>query len=104
MTLDGPINGETFLTYIERFWVPMLMPGDGAAMDNLSSQKAASIAEGVRSVGARVMNLPLKKRAKTEISDLWKGMACLLGRDFSYWVLRPYPKLGKVTVTKQKAL
>jgi len=26
--IDGPINGESFLAYVERFLVPALKPGD----------------------------------------------------------------------------
>jgi DDE superfamily endonuclease len=33
--IDGPINGETFLAYIEQVLVPTLRPGDIVVIDNL---------------------------------------------------------------------
>ncbi len=37
--LDGPINGQSFLAYVEQFLVPTLCPGDVVIMDNLGSHK-----------------------------------------------------------------
>ncbi len=34
-TIDGAVNGEIFLAYIHRVWVPTLRKGDVVAMDNL---------------------------------------------------------------------
>lgn len=33
--IDGPINGDSFRTYVEQFLVPTLLPGDIVFMDNL---------------------------------------------------------------------
>jgi hypothetical protein len=38
--IDGPINGESFLAYVEQILVPTLAPGDIVIMDNLGSTKA----------------------------------------------------------------
>ncbi len=38
---DGPINGESFLRYVEQFLVPTLKPGDIVVMDNLGSHRPA---------------------------------------------------------------
>ena len=35
--IDGPINGEAFLLYIEKVLVPTLLHGDIVIMDNLGS-------------------------------------------------------------------
>ena len=37
---DGPIDGESFRTYVEKVLVPTLHPGDIVIMDNLGSHKA----------------------------------------------------------------
>jgi transposase len=39
--IDGPINGESFLAYVEQVLVPTLQPGDIVVMDNLGSHKGA---------------------------------------------------------------
>ncbi|HXQ53077.1 MAG TPA: transposase, partial [Stellaceae bacterium] len=41
--IDGAINGETFLAYVEQFLAPTLMPGDIVIMDNLGSHKVAGV-------------------------------------------------------------
>ena len=35
MVMDGPMNGEAFLAYVEQVLVPTLGPGDVVVMDNL---------------------------------------------------------------------
>src|SRR5689334_13962482 len=37
--IDGPINGESFLAYVEQVLAPTLKPGDIVVMDNLGSHK-----------------------------------------------------------------
>jgi hypothetical protein len=37
--IDGPINGESFLAYVEQVLVPALKPGDIVIIDNLGSHK-----------------------------------------------------------------
>lgn len=55
---DGPINGETFLAYVEQVLVPALKPGDIVVMDNLSSHKARAVRTAIRKAGARLFFLP----------------------------------------------
>ncbi len=56
--LDGPINGESFRTYVERILVPTLKPGDIVIMDNLGSHKGKAIRQAIRSAGAKLFFLP----------------------------------------------
>ena len=37
--LDGPIDGESFKTYVEKVLVPTLKPGDIVTMDNLATRE-----------------------------------------------------------------
>jgi hypothetical protein len=46
--LDGPINGESFKTYIAQFLVPTLKPGDMVIMDNLGSHKGYAVRRAIR--------------------------------------------------------
>lgn len=55
---DGPINGESFRTYVEQVLLPVLKPGDIVVMDNLGSHKAAAVRTLIRSAGARLLFLP----------------------------------------------
>jgi len=36
MLTDGPMDGEIFLAYLERFLCPTLSPGDLVIVDNLA--------------------------------------------------------------------
>ncbi len=56
--LDGPINGETFRTYIERVLVPTLRQGDVVIIDNLGSHKGKAVRALIRSTGAKLFFLP----------------------------------------------
>jgi putative transposase len=56
--LDGPINGEKFLLYVEKFLVPTLKPGDIVIMDNLGSHKGLAVRKAIRSAGAKLFFLP----------------------------------------------
>ena len=56
--LDGPINGESFRTYVEKVLVPTLQPGDIVVMDNLGSHKGKAVRKAIRSAGAKLFFLP----------------------------------------------
>ena len=56
--IEGPINGEAFLLYIEKVLVPTLRPGDIVIMDNLGSHKARAVRRAIRAAGARLFYLP----------------------------------------------
>jgi len=56
--LDGPINGQSFLAYVEQFLVPTLSVGDIVIMDNLGSHKSMAVRKAIRAVGAKLLFLP----------------------------------------------
>lgn len=56
--LNGPINGESFRTYVEAELVPTLKPGDIVVMDNLGSHKSQAVRQAIRRAGARRLFLP----------------------------------------------
>ena len=55
---DGPIDGESFRTYVEKVLVPTLHPGDIVIMDNLGSHKAKAVRQLIRAAGAKLFFLP----------------------------------------------
>ncbi|MFC2255231.1 IS630 family transposase [Labrys portucalensis] len=56
--LDGPINGESFRTYVETQLVANLKPGDIVVMDNLGSHKGKLVRKAIREAGAKLLFLP----------------------------------------------
>ena len=56
--LDGAMNKQAFLIYIERCLVPTLKRNDIVVMDNLAAHKAPAVREAIEAVGATVRYLP----------------------------------------------
>lgn len=56
--IDGPINGNTFLAYVEQALTPTLEPGDVVVLDNLSAHKVSGVREAIEATGARLLHLP----------------------------------------------
>src|SRR5258708_7795583 len=56
--IDGPINGLSFLAYVEQVLLPTLRTGDIVIMDNLGSHKRQAIRRLIRPVGAKLFFLP----------------------------------------------
>ena len=58
MLLDGPMNGECFLAWVEQMLAPTLQPGDIVIMDNLSAHKVAGIRDAIEAQDAKLLYLP----------------------------------------------
>ncbi len=56
--LEGPIDGESFMIYVEKVLLPTLRPGDIVIMDNLGSHKGKAVRQLIRSAGAKLFFLP----------------------------------------------
>lgn len=56
--LDGPINGEGFLAYVNQALVPTLSSGDIVVLDNLGSHKVQGVREAIEAAGAKLLYLP----------------------------------------------
>lgn len=58
LVVDGPMNGDIFLAYVQQQLVPTLKSSDIVIMDNLSSHKRVGVREAIESTGATLMYLP----------------------------------------------
>ena len=56
--LDQPINGDSFIAWVEQILLPTLSPGDIVVLDNLGSHKRPAIRKAIRSAGAKLLFLP----------------------------------------------
>ena len=93
MVLDGPINGASFLAYVEQILLPELSPGDIVVMDNLGSHKGKAVGKAIEAAGAKLLYLPpyspdlnpiesafaklkalLRKAAERTIDGLWSAI------------------------------
>ena len=95
--IDGPINGESFLAYVEQILVPTLRPGDIVVIDNLGSHKSKAVRRAIRAAGAKLFYLPpyspdlnpieqvfaklktlLRKAAERTVEATWRRIGALL--------------------------
>jgi hypothetical protein len=58
MVLDGPMNGDAFLAYVEQVLVPTLIPGDLVVMDNLPAHRRAGVRAAIEAADAKLRFLP----------------------------------------------
>jgi len=58
MLIEGPMNGELFLAYVEQCLVPTLKPDDIVVVDNVATHKVAGVAEAIEAAGATLRYLP----------------------------------------------
>jgi transposase len=56
--LDGPMNGEAFLVYVEEVLAPSLSAGDIVLIDNLPAHKVKGVREAIEARGAKLIYLP----------------------------------------------
>jgi len=57
-TIDGALDGPSFLAYVEQVLVPTLRKGDIVFMDNLRTHKIAGVREAIAAVGVELRYLP----------------------------------------------
>src|ERR1700677_2494146 len=58
LMLDGAINGDAFLAYVEQFLAPTLSPGDIVVADNLASHKVTGVRQAIEACDASLWFLP----------------------------------------------
>jgi transposase len=56
--IDGPINGEFFMLYVEKVLAPTLAKGEVVIIDNLGSHKGKSARNAIRAMAAHLLFLP----------------------------------------------
>ena len=78
MVIDGPVNGEIFLAYVQRVLVPALRPGDIVIMDNLASHKGTAVREAIEAAGAELRFLPPYSPDFNPIENAFSKLKALL--------------------------
>jgi transposase len=58
LVIDWPMNGETFLAYLEKCLLPTLQTGDIVMMDNLPAHKVAGVRAILEAAGGELRLLP----------------------------------------------
>jgi transposase len=95
--IDGAINGELFLAYVQQELVKTLKVGDSVVMDNLSSHKVAGVKEAIASNGANVLYLPLYSPDLNSIEMVFSKLKSLLRKSKLRTMEELWNKLGELT-------
>jgi transposase len=96
MVVDGAINGELFLAYVEQILLSTLKEGDIVVMDNLSSHKVAGVKEAIESVGAEVLYLPPYSPDLNPIENVFSKLKTLVRKAKVRSVEELWKKLGEL--------
>jgi len=94
--IDGAVDGDMFVAYVEQVLVRELQPGDTVIMDNLSSHKVTGVRRAIEAAGAQLLYLPpyspdlnpiemafsklkslLRARALRTMDELWQALGPL---------------------------
>lgn len=92
--IDGPINGESFLAYVEQVLVPALKPGDIVIIDNLGSHKGKAVRQAIRAAGAKLFFLPPYSPDLNPIEQLFAKLKTLLRKAATRTVEATWRRIG----------
>lgn len=78
MTLEGAVDTEAFVAYVEQVLCPTLRPGDIVVLDNLSSHKSPRVKRAIEAVHAEVRYLPPYSPDYNPIELMWSKVKAFL--------------------------
>ena len=94
--IDGPINGESFLAYVEQFLVPTLSPGDIVVLDNLGSHKSRAVRDAIKSAGAHRLFLPAYSPDLNPIEQVFAKLKHMLRKSRERTVDKLWDRIGEL--------
>lgn len=97
--IDGPIDGESFRTYVEQVLVPILQPGDIVVVDNLGSHKGKAARQAIRSAGAKPFFLPKYSPDLNPIEQVFAKLKHLLRKEAARTVEAICTSIGRLLGT-----
>lgn len=121
--LDGPMDGASFLAYVEQVLVPTLRSGDIVVMDNLASHKIVGVRESIERAGADLLYLPpyspdlnpiellfakfkalIRAARKRTLTELWDFIASILNRFSAHESLNYFRHCGYAVTTPTRQM
>lgn len=106
MVVDGAVNGDIFLAYVEQVLAPTLTAGDIVVMDNLSSHKVTGVREMIEARGATLLYLPPYSPDLNPIEQAFAKLKALLRKLAARTVAKLWDALGELLLrfTPQECL
>jgi len=80
MTLEGALDGDAFVAYLEHFLVPTLVPGQLVVLDNLSVHKDKRVRPLIEGAGCTLIYLPAYSPDLTPIEQAFSKIKTFLRR------------------------
>lgn len=96
LVIDGAVNGDLFVAYVEQVLVPMLRAGDVVVMDNLSSHKRARVRQAIEEAGCTLCYLPPYSPDFNPIEQAFAKLKALLRKAQERTVEGLWSLLGRV--------
>jgi transposase len=94
--IDGPINGDLFLLYVEQVLAPTLSKGDIVIMDNLGSHKGKAPRAAIRARGAHLLFLPAYSPDLNPIEQVFAKLKHLMRKAQARNVEATWRKVGEL--------
>jgi transposase len=99
LVIDGPMDGELFLAWVNQFLCPTLRAGDIVILDNLSSHKVEGVQQAIAAVGATVLYLPPYSPDLNPIEKLFSKLKTLLRKAATRTTEELWKEIGKLLDT-----
>jgi transposase len=96
MVIDGAVNGDLFVAYVEQVLVPLLRAGDMVVMDNLSSHKRVRVRQAIEEAGCTLCYLPPYSPDFNPIEQAFAKLKALLRKAQERTVEGLWSLLGRV--------
>ena len=102
LVLDGAMNGDAFVAYVEQQLAATLSPGDVVIMDNLPAHKVSGVRKAIEAVGATLKYLPPYSPDFNPIEKAFAKLKALLRKAAKRTVEELGDKLAQIIQTFSK--
>jgi transposase len=95
MVVDGPMNGETFLAYVEQMLTREIKAGDIVILDNLPAHRVTGARQAIEAKGAAMINLPPYSPDLNPIENAFAKLKALLRKAAARTIEELWEMIGK---------
>jgi transposase len=95
MVVDGPMNGETFLAYVEQVLTREIKAGDLVILDNLPAHRVTGARQAIEAKGAALINLPPYSPDLNPIENAFAKLKALLRKAAARTIEELWEMIGK---------
>ena len=96
LVIDGALNGELFLAYVQQQLIPTLSPGDIVVLDNLSSHHRSGVREAIEAAGCTLAHLPPYSPDLNPIEQLFSKLKSLLRKHAERTLESLWSRIGQL--------